>query len=161
MVAPCTLRDAGPADVPELLRLLRGLAAYERLEARCIATEAGLHQVLFGPRPYGQALLAEQAGLAVGIAVWHTTLSTFACRPGYWLEDIFVEPAARGQGIGRAIFAGLAQRLAAEGGTVIGWRVLAWNAPSIGFYRGLGAVADSGEWNGMSLSGEALARLMA
>jgi GNAT superfamily N-acetyltransferase len=155
-----TLRDAGTADTAAVLLLLRGLAEYERLGAQCVATEADLARVLFGQRPYARALLAEWQGRAVGMAIWHTTLSTFTCRPGYFLEDLFVEETARGQGIGRAIFAELARRLATEGGQAIAWRVLAWNAPSIGFYRGLGAVTDSGEWNGMSLSGDALARLV-
>ena len=155
------LRDANPADVPEVLRLIRALASYERLEHRCVAQEDDVRRVLFGPRPYGQAILAEVGGRAVGMALWHTTLSTFTCRPGYWLEDLFVEDAARGQGIGRQLFAELARRLAAEGGQSIAWRVLTWNAPSIAFYRSLGAEGDPGEWDDMSLSGVALARLLA
>jgi GNAT superfamily N-acetyltransferase len=155
------LRDATPADLPEVLRLIRALAAYERLEHRCVAQEHDLQRVLFGPRPYGQAMLAEAGGRAMGLALWHTTLSTFTCRPGYWLEDIFVEEAARGMGIGKLIFAELARRLAAEGGHAIAWRVLKWNAPSIAFYRSLGAQGDPDEWDELSLSGDALARLTA
>jgi GNAT superfamily N-acetyltransferase len=153
------LRDATPEDVPEVLRLIRALAEYERLSDRCVAQESDLHRVLFGPHPYGRAMLAERGGRAVGVAVYHTTLSTFTCRHGYWLEDIFVEPEQRGMGIGQAIFAELARRLLAEGGNRIAWDVLKWNAPSIAFYRGLGAAGDTGEWDGMSLSGEALRRL--
>jgi len=153
------LRDAAPGDVPTVLRLVRALAAYEKLEYRCTAQEADMHRMLFGPRPYGHAMLAEHAGRAVGVAVYYTTLSTFTCRPGYWLEDIFVEPDQRGGGIGQAIFSELARRLLAEGGDRISWGVLKWNAPSIAFYRGLGAEGDSDEWDGMTLSGAALHRL--
>jgi GNAT superfamily N-acetyltransferase len=154
------LWDAAPADVPAVLRLIRALAAYERLEHRCVAGEEAIHRALFGAPPYCRAVLAEAAGgRAVGIALWHTTFSTFSGRPGYWLEDIFVEPGSRGLGIGRALFAELARRLSAEGGTQIAWRVLRWNEPSIAFYRGLGAEGDPGDWEGMTLSGEALARL--
>lgn len=156
-----TLRDATPADVPEVLRLIRALAAYERMAERCVAQETDIARALFGPRPYGQAIMAERDGHAVGMALWHTTLSTFTGRPGYWLEDIFVEPEQRGAGIGRALFAELARRLAAEGGSGMSWRVLKWNAPSIGFYLGLGAQGDAGEWDIMSLSDDALARLLA
>jgi GNAT superfamily N-acetyltransferase len=155
------LRDATPADAPEVLRLIRALATYERKLDRCAAREADIHRVLFGPRPYAQALLAEADGRAVGLALWHTTISTFTGRPGYWLEDIFVEDHARGRGVGKAIFAELARRLKAENGRVIHWRVLRWNAPAIAFYRGPGAEGDPGEWEEMSLSGDALARLTA
>lgn len=155
------LRDATPADVPEVLRLVRALAAYERLEHRCVAQEPDLHRLLFGPRPYAQAILAERGGRAVGLAIWHTTISTFSCRPGYWLEDLYVEEAERGTGLGRALFAELARRLAAEGGEDIDWNVLRWNAPSIAFYERLGARRADGEWHSMSLSGDALARLTA
>ena len=139
MTAGVILRDATPGDVPEVLRLLRALAAYERKLDRCVAQEADLQRVLFGPRPYAQALLAEADGRSVGMALWHTTVSTFTGRPGYWVEDIFVEDHARGRGIGRAMFVELGRRLKAEDGRMIHWRVLRWNAPAIAFYRGLGA----------------------
>jgi GNAT superfamily N-acetyltransferase len=157
--AAFAVRDAAPADVPAVLRLVRALATYERLEHRCVAEEEAIHRALFGAPPYCRAVLAEAEGREVGIALWHTTFSTFSGRPGYWLEDIFVEPHRRGIGIGRALLAELARRLAAEGGKHIAWRVLRWNEPSIAFSRGLGAEGDPGDWEGMSLSGEALARL--
>ena len=156
-----TLRDAVPGDAPEVMRLVRALAEYERLNHRCTATEEDMDRVLFGPRPYARAMLAEVAGRTVGVALYHTTISTFVCRPGYFLEDIFVQPEQRGQGIGKAFFAELAKRLREEGGRSIAWRVLKWNAPSIEFYRSLGAEGDPGEWDMMTLSGDALDRLAA
>jgi GNAT superfamily N-acetyltransferase len=156
-----TLRDASPADVPEVLRLLRALAAYERKLDRCVVQEVDLHRLLFGPRPYVRAMVAEAEGRIVAMALWHTTVSTFTGRPGYWIEDIFVEERMRGRGLGRAIFAELARRLRAEDGRIIHWRVLRWNEPAIAFYRRLGAEGDPGEWEEMSLSGDALARLTA
>ena len=159
MTAGVILRDATPDDVPEVLRLLRALAAYERKLDRCVVQEADLQRVLFGPRPYAQALLAEVDGRSVGMVLWHTTVSTFTGRPGYWVEDIFVEDHARGRGIGRAMFVELGRRLKAENGRMIHWRVLRWNAPAIAFYRGLGAEGDPGEWEEMRLSGDALACL--
>ncbi len=156
-----TLRDATPADVPAVRALVRALAEYEHKLDKFTASEADYHRVLFGPRPYAQAILAEAGGQAVGVALYHTTISTFTCSPGYFLEDIFVSPALRGAGLGRALFAELARRLQAEGGKQIDWRVLKWNAPSIAFYQRLGAKGDPGEWDMMSLSGDALARLTA
>jgi GNAT superfamily N-acetyltransferase len=153
--------DARPEDVPEVLRLVRALAVYERLEHRCVATEADMQRVLFGARPYASAMLAWREGRAVAVALWHTTISTFSGRHGYFLEDIFVEDSERGRGVGRAIFAAMARRLAAEGGEGISWRVLAWNAPSIRFYEGLGARRATDEWHNMSLTGDAFARLAA
>jgi GNAT superfamily N-acetyltransferase len=155
------LRDATPADVPDLLRLVRALAEYERKLEKFTATAEDYQRLLFGPRPYAQAMVAERGGSAVGVALYHRTVSTFAGRPGYFLEDIFIEPAERGSGLGRAFFAELARRLAAEGGDNLSWRVLHWNAPAIGFYERLGAERATGEWHSMSLSGDALARLTA
>ena len=163
MTAPAayTLRDATPADVADVHRLVRGLAEYERKLDKFTATPADYHRVLFGPRPYAQAIVAEAAGRGVGVALYHTTISTFTCHPGYFLEDLFIEAEQRGSGLGRALFAELARRLKAEDGRQIDWRVLKWNAPSIAFYQRLGAKGDPGEWDNMSLSGDALARLTA
>ncbi len=153
------LRDATPTDAPALHALVRGLAEYEHKLAGFTATPADFQRVLFGPRPYAQAILAEAAGQPVGVALYHHTLATFTCKPGYFLEDIFIQESHRGAGLGRALFAELARRLAAEGGDSITWRVLHWNAPSIAFYHRLGAEMATGEWHSMNLSGAALARL--
>ena len=156
--APFTLRDAGPADLPEVLRLVRALAEYERLSHRAVATEEDFRALLFGPAPLLHAVLAEIGGRVVGGALWYNNVSTFTGRPGIHLEDIFVEPAHRGLGIGRAFFRHLARIAVARGWARLDWQVLDWNAPAIKFYEGLGAEALD-DWRGRRVSGDALARL--
>ncbi len=163
MSAPAafTLRDARLEDAATVRQLVRALAHYERKLSSFTALVQDFERALFGPRPYAQAILAEVAGEAVGVALYHTTFSTFTGKPGYFLEDLFVQREHRSAGIGRAFFTEMARRLKAEGGTSITWRVLKWNEPSITFYLRLGAKGDPGEWDNMSLSGDALARLTA
>ena len=156
--APCTLRDAGPADVTVLLRFVRALAEYERLLDHAVAGEADLHESLFGTPPRAHALLAERSGVAVGFAVWFYSFSTFSGRPSLYIEDVFVAPGHRGTGIGRAIFADLARRALAGRCQRMEWSVLDWNEPAIRFYRGLGAEPQD-QWTVQRLSGAALARL--
>ena len=153
------LRDVTPADVPAVLDFVRMLATYERQPERFTATATAMHEALFGPAPLSRGMLAWQSARPVGLVLWHTTFSPFSATPGYWVANIVVSEECRGQGIGRAFFAELARRLAAEGGTAIGWGVKRWNAPSIGFYRSLGAEGDPGISDRMSLGGAALARL--
>jgi GNAT superfamily N-acetyltransferase len=98
-----------------------------------------LHEALFGERPAAEALVAERGGRAVGFALYFTTFSTFLCRPGLYLEDLFVEPAHRGAGIGKALLARLAALAAERRCGRLEWRVLDWNEPSIRFYESLGA----------------------
>ncbi len=152
------LREAIPADLPTVLRFVRALAEYERLADEVRATETDFGEALFGEPRRAYALLAEIGGSAVGFAVWFYDFSTFEGRPGLWVEDVFVDLERRGQGIGRAIFAWLARRALHEGCTRMNWSVLDWNAPSIAFYRGLGAVPQD-EWTVQRLSGDALAAL--
>ena len=137
--AAFTIRTAQRADVPDLLRLIRGLAEYEKLAHMAVGTEPLLEASLFGPRPAAEALIAERAGAAVGFALFFTTFSTFLCKPGLYLEDVFVEPAHRGAGIGKALLVRLAQLAVERGCGRLEWRVLDWNQPSIDFYRSLGA----------------------
>jgi len=153
-----TLSDATPADVPDVLRLVRGLADYERLLHEVVMTEADLHVALFGPQPRAHALLAHDGPRAAGLALWYYTFSTFRGRPDIFLEDLFVEPDLRGRGIGLALLRRLAQRAIAERCRRIEWRVLNWNAPSIAFYESIGATAMQ-DWHVRQLGGEALARL--
>jgi len=134
------IRPAAPADVPELLRLIHELAEYEKLADMAVGTAPMLHAALFGARPAAEAMVAERGGRAVGFALYFTTFSTFLCKPGLYLEDLFVEPAHRGAGIGKALLARLAQLAAERGCGRLEWRVLDWNEPSIRFYRSLGAV---------------------
>lgn len=135
----CAIRPAIRADVGELLRLVRELAIYEKLEHMAEGTEAMLDEALFGERPAAEAIVAERAGRAVGFALFFTTFSTFLCKPGLYLEDLFVEPAHRGHGIGKALLARLAALAAERGCGRLEWRVLDWNEPSIRFYESLGA----------------------
>ncbi len=154
-----TLRPAVPADLPHILRLIQGLAAYERKSHEATATAADLHALLFGPTPRGHVVLAEIADVApVGIAVFYYTMSTFAGRAGLFLEDLFVEPQHRGSGIGLALMQHLAARAVAEDCIMIEWRVLNWNRPSILFYQQLGA-DQMLDWQTRQLSGDALTAL--
>ena len=153
-----SIRPAAPADAPLIHAFIRELADYEHLLDEVEATEADIAGVLFGDRPRAFCDIAELDGEAMGFAVWFYNLSTFTGRHGVYLEDLYVRPAARGAGAGKALLAGLAKRCLDEGLTRLEWAVLDWNAPSIAFYDSLGASAK-GEWITRRLSGEALARL--
>ncbi|APV50556.1 GNAT family N-acetyltransferase [Betaproteobacteria bacterium GR16-43] len=135
----CTIRAATPADTKEILRLIRELAIYEKMEDQAVGTEAMLREALFGARPACEALVAERNGRAVGFALYFTTFSTFLCKPGLYLEDLFVEPECRGLGIGKALLIRLAALAVERGCGRFEWRVLDWNEPSIKFYESLGA----------------------
>ena len=152
------IRPAERADVTELLRLIRELAIYERLEHLAIGTPEALARNLFGDRPACDALVAEVKGRAVGFALYFTTFSTFLCKPGIYLEDLFVEPEHRGSGIGKALLARLAAMVVERGGGRFEWRVLDWNEPSIRFYESLGAEILR-EWLLARLTGPELERL--
>jgi len=140
MTSDCTLRAARPEDTPELLRLIRALAVYEKLEHMAVGTPALLDAALFGPRPAAEAVIAQRGGRAVGFALFFTTFSTFLCKPGLYLEDLFVEPEHRGAGIGKALLRHLAGLAVERDCGRLEWRVLDWNTPSIRFYESLGAV---------------------
>lgn len=153
-----TLRAATEADVPDILRCIRGLAEYERLAHACIATEALLRETLFGPSPAAQVVLARAGGETVGFALWFRSYSTFLARPGVYLEDLFVWPEWRGRGIGRRLLAHLAQVALARGYGRVEWAVLDWNRDAIRFYESLGAVPMS-DWTTYRVTGDALAAL--
>src|SRR5438876_11931165 len=104
-----TIRPATPDDLPLIVRLIRALAEYERLLDQCFATEEALGEHLFGPRPYGEALIAEDAQGPAGFALYFFSFSTFKARPGLWLEDLFVLPEHRGRGVAKALLVRLAQ----------------------------------------------------
>ena len=139
MEEPFLIRAARPADADELMRLIRALADYEKLSDMCVGTPAMLRESLFGARPACEALIAERDGRSVGFALYFTTFSTFLCKPGLYLEDLFVEPGHRGAGIGKALLRKLAQLAKERDCGRLEWRVLDWNAPSIRFYESLGA----------------------
>ena len=155
-----TLRPATPADTPEILRLIGALAEYEKLADMAVGTQAQLHEALFGKRPSCEALVALHGGRTVAFAIYFTTFSTFLCKPGIYLEDLFVEPEHRGSGIGKALLQRLAAMVLERGGGRFEWRVLDWNEPSIRFYESLGA-AVMREWLLARLTGPALERLAA
>ena len=149
------LRFAGPADVPVIAELIRELARFEKLEGEVRMTEDLLTKNLFGPRPYAETLLAEDGGAVVGFALFFHNFSTFLAQPGIYLEDLFVVPEQRGQGIGRALLERLAQiALERECGR-LEWAVLDWNRAAIGFYERLGATPNS-DWTVYRLTGESL-----
>lgn len=154
------LRDATPADVPLVAHFVRALAEYEKLAHLAIGTEEQFHALLFGNPPRAHALIAAWEGAPVGFALWYFAVSTFTASTKLYLEDIFVEPAHRNRGIGRAIFADLARRAIAAGSSGMEWSVLDWNAPSIAFYRSIGATPHEG-WTTQRLTGAALAALAA
>jgi GNAT superfamily N-acetyltransferase len=139
------IRPATRGDTKEVLRLIGELAKYEKLEHMAVGTEAMLAESLFGARPACEALVAERGERAVGFALFFTTFSTFLCKPGIYLEDVFVEPAHRGAGIGKALLRTLARLALERGCGRFEWRVLDWNTPSIKFYESLGA-AILPEW---------------
>ena len=152
------LRDATPDDLPLVVRFVRALAEYERLLHEVEATEEDFRRLLFGSPPRAEALVAEWDGAPAGFALWYYSVSTFDGRAKLYVEDVFVNPEARGRGIGRAIFAELARRTIAQGCSRMEWSVLDWNAPSIAFYRSIGALPREG-WTLQRLSGDALRTL--
>lgn len=154
------LREARPGDLPAITGFVRALAEYENLAHEVEADEASLARALFGDPARAHALLAEAAGVPLGFALWFYNFSTFAGRPGIFVEDVYVEPAHRGRGIGRAFFRHLAGRALAEGCRRLEWWVLDWNEPALHFYRSLGARAME-EWTVQRVSGAALAALAA
>jgi GNAT superfamily N-acetyltransferase len=154
------IRPATPADVPALVGLIRELAAYEKLEHLVQATPEGLLPHLFGPAPVGGCLVAEVDGRVVGFALHFTNFSTFLCRPGLYLEDLFVQPAHRGTGLGRALLVSLARLAVARGCGRFEWSVLDWNLPAQRFYESLGATVMP-DWRICRVAGEALGRLAA
>jgi GNAT superfamily N-acetyltransferase len=151
------IRAATPADAALLLTLIRELAAYEKRSHEVVATEDDLSAALFGERPSAEAVLAELDGAPVGFALFFQTFSTFVGRPGMHLEDLYVRPAARRHGIGRALFLHVAKLAAERGCGRYEWTVLDWNAPAISFYRRQGALPLS-DWTLFRLAGEALRR---
>ncbi len=152
------IRPAVAADAPVVLAFIRELAEYERLSHDVKITLADVERILFGPAPKAFCDIAGTADGPVGFALWFYSVSTFEGRHGLYLEDLYVRPAARGGGVGKALLAGLARRCVAEDLARLEWSVLDWNAPAIAFYDSLGASAKT-EWITRRLTGDALAHL--
>ena len=153
-----TIRPAIAEDAATIIGFIRALAEYEKLAHEVVATEADIARDLFGADPKVYCEIAEWEGAPVGFTLWFYTYSTFQGRHGIWLEDLYVDPALRGKGIGKALLADLAQRCVREGLGRFEWWVLDWNAPSIEFYRSQGGVMQD-EWTKVRVEGEALAKL--
>ncbi|MBF5090011.1 GNAT family N-acetyltransferase [Novosphingobium sp. NBM11] len=153
-----SIRSATPADLPLIGAFIRELAEYEKLAHEVRFDEAVLGAKLFGPRPYAEVVIGEVDGAAQGFALFFHNFSTFEGRPGVYLEDLFVRPAARGAGLGKALLAHLAALAIERDCARLEWWVLDWNEPAIGFYKALGA-RPMDEWTVMRVDGEALARL--
>ena len=154
------LRAARTGDEPGILACIQGLADYEREPDAVLNTTEALAETLFGDDPRASAHVIEQDGEIVGIAIWFVTYSTWTGRHGIWLEDLFVYDRHRGRGFGRALISSLAAVCVEKGYSRLEWTVLDWNAPSIAFYRSLGALPME-EWTTQRLVGddlEALAR---
>jgi len=134
-----TIRPARETDVPVILALVRGLAEYERLADQAVATEDDLRRTLFGPRPHAEVVLAEDERGVNGFALFFHNYSTFRGRPGLYLEDLFVIPERRGEGIGKALLLHLKDIAIERGCGRMEWSVLSWNEPAVGFYQRLGA----------------------
>ena len=145
-------------DTPLVLKFIKGLAEYEKLEDECVATEDGLRKTMFGANLMAEAVIGYSGDQAVGFALFFHTFSTFLGAPRLYLEDLFVLPEWRGKGLGRQLLSYLARLAADRGCQRLEWAVLDWNEPSIGFYKGLGAVPQD-EWTTYRLSGEALEKL--
>lgn len=153
-----TIRRARPGEAALALGFVRELAEYEKLTHEAVATEAMIDAALFGESPRVFCDFAEWDGAPVGFALWFLNFSTFSGRSGIYLEDLFVRPAFRGRGIGKALMVHLARQCAANGWARLQWSVLDWNTPSIDFYKSLGGVLMD-EWTVVRVSGDALAKL--
>ena len=155
-----TIRAATPNDVPEILKLIRELAEYEKLADLVVITAADIRRDGFSERPLFHVLIAEWDGQPAGYALYFYNYSTFRGRPGLFLEDLFVRPQFRRKGIGKALLLHLAKVAVEKGCARFEWQVLDWNTPSIEFYKSLGAEVMK-EWLTMRVTGEALEKIAA
>lgn len=152
------IRPATPADVPLIAALIRDLAAYEKLDHEVRFDETALGQHLFGPHVHAEVLIGEVDEVAQGFTLFFHNFSTFEGRPGIWVEDLFVQPAARGVGLGRALLARCAALALERDCARLEWSVLKWNTPAIGLYIALGA-RPMDDWTMMRVDGAALTAL--
>ncbi len=152
------IRSATASDVPLLLTLIRQLAEYEHLAHEVVATEESLGAALFGPRPAAEALIGSLEGQAVGFALFFQNFSTFLGRPGLYLEDVFVQPAFRGRGLGEALLRHVAREAVRRNCGRFEWAVLDWNEAAIRFYQKLGA-RQLNDWRIFRVTDDALRRL--
>ena len=152
------IRPATRQDAAQVFAFIRDLAEYEKLLDDVIATPDDIERALFAPQPRVFCDIAEWDGKPAGFALWFYNFSTFRGRHGIYLEDLFVRPAFRGKGLGKALLQHLAKRAVAEDCARVEWSVLDWNEPSIKFYESLGAIPME-EWTVFRLTGDALRKL--
>ena len=157
MPASFTLRPAAPADVPAIVGLITELAEFEQLTHLLKVTPQTLHPHLFGPRPVAEAVVAEVAGTVVAFALFFTNFSTFLAQPGLYLEDLYVQPAHRRTGLGKALLEHLGALAVERGYGRFEWSVLDWNENAIRFYQRMGATVMP-DWRICRVTGEALQR---
>jgi len=158
VAAGLRIRPAVADDAGLILRFIRELAIYEKLDQFAKAGAEDFHKHLFGPRPFAEVLIAEVDAEPVGLALFFHTFSTFRGQPGIHLEDLFVQPEHRGKGIGKAILARLARIALERGCGRLEWTVLNWNEPAIGFYKSLGA-GPMDEWTTYRIADDPLKQL--
>ncbi len=150
-----TLRAATPADVPAIVGLIRELADFEKLTHLCVVTPELLEPQLFGPRPAAEAVVADVEGRVVAFALFFTNFSTFLAKPGLYLEDLYVQPAFRGHGLGQALLKHLGALAVQRGCGRFEWSVLDWNVNAIALYEKMGATVMP-EWRICRVTGPAL-----
>ena len=158
--APFTLRAAELRDVSAIVQLIRDLAEFEKLTHLVQVTPEKLRPQLFGERPAAEALVADSAGEVLAFALFFTNFSTFLAQPGLYLEDLYVKPAHRGRGIGRALLTRLAALAVERQYGRFEWSVLDWNASAIRFYEGMGATVMP-EWRICRVTGDGLVTMSA
>lgn len=158
MSAGLRIRDAEPGDVGLIFALIKELAEYERAADRVVGTPELLRASLFGDDRVAEAVIAELEGETAGFALWFRTFSTWLCRPGLWLEDLYVSPQQRRGGVGRALLAHVARVAVQRGYGRVEWSALHWNTPALDFYAALGAERMH-EWQVHRLEGESLERV--
>jgi GNAT superfamily N-acetyltransferase len=158
--AAISIRAAQADDADLVLQFIHELAEYEKLAHEVRATREDIHAALFGPRPYAEAIIGCLDGQPCGFALFFHNFSTFLGKPGLYLEDLYVRPAARGRGLGTRMLAWLARLALERGCGRFEWAVLDWNEPALRVYRSLGARAAD-DWTIHRVTGEALVRLAA
>ncbi len=160
MSADIKLRLAQPQDVPTILAFIQGLAEYEKLADQLVATEETLRQTLFGDKRYAEVVIAEYQQHAAGFALFFHNYSTFLAKPGIYLEDLFVSPAYRGKGLGKALLSYLAKLAVERDCGRLEWSVLDWNQSAIDFYQAQGATMLH-DWRINRVTAEQLIKLAA
>jgi GNAT superfamily N-acetyltransferase len=150
---PCSIRSARAEDAGTILRFIRELAEYEKLAHEVVATEQDIREQLFGPAPKAESLIAEQDGAPIGFCLFFYNFSTFLARPGLYIEDLYVRPEYRGQGIGTGFLREVVRLAKERKCGRVEWSALDWNKPAIDFYKKMGAVTKDG-WIGFRLTAD-------